>query len=243
DTAAADADPPTMGGTPVVIDLPKLVAETWTWVVLDIIPESHTAPDETAVISIGLNVAVDVGARDIYISGGIKLLTDVVEYIDFPDDSQITNLIAYAGNESDPRLNPWVLTEEGLAEIQTQNSNVVVPLPLGEIKSLKSPENAKAACVNDVYLWFNLGRKVERYYARNLEDVGPDREAGLASDQQGTPSKLLSHPGRVFLAIDGGTSNYSSIFQYKNSGWSEIYKAPRVGLRIQDMYYQSIPGS
>jgi len=232
-----------MGGTPASVDIPALDANKWHWIDPAISPTQHPDPDETAVISFGLAVYSNNGDQTIYMHGGIRLLADRIEYFDFPTEAPINKLLKYAGGVSDDvRENPWILTENQAYEFQTQANDAIVPLALGEISSLRSEDNGVGACVNGVYLWFNLGEKIERYYNRQLDDIGPDLDEGLPSERRGVPRNLLSYPGRVFAAVDGGEDNYSSILAYENSGWHETYRGPRTGDRIRGIYAQSLPG-
>ena len=227
------------------LSIPALTAATWQWEVIDISPLAYPYPDDTEIQSIGLNVAVDNGAQVVHIRGGIQVLKGDLEYIRMPNDTTITGLERYSGNEDDPRENPWVLTDSQPYEIQTQSENIAVPLSLREMRALRSSETGRAHTVNDVYMWFNLGDKIERYYNRQLTDLGPDRDAGLPSDRQGTPSWMVSYPGRIYVGIDGGEDNYSSILVTSGgNSWHELYRSPQTGLRIRGRAgIQSIPGS
>jgi hypothetical protein len=144
----------------------------------------------------------------------------------------------------DPILNPWVITEDRVYEIQTQNDDQVVAIPLEEIASLSSPENGLAHCVNGTYLYFNIGEKIERYFNRTLDDIGPDRDEGLPSGRAGIPKSLASYPGRVYATIDAGTSGTSSVLGLDGSAWHEVYRAiSPVGEKIRSIYVQPIPGT
>jgi hypothetical protein len=230
--------------TKVNIDLPALEAGVLTFVKLGITPTAISTIDYSAIQSIGLNVAVDKGAQVVFIGYGIELLTHYLDYVVIPSDQKITGLRNYAGNATDPYNNPWVFTEGAVYEIQTQNSDALVELPIGEIKELSSENTGHARTVNDVYLYLSLGEeKLERYFGRNLDDVGPDLDEGLPANRRGKLSALLSYPGRVFLAIDAGNSGYSSILAYKGSGWHEIWRTERAGQHCLSLYHQVIPGS
>ena len=177
-------------------------------------------------------------------NGDIRLLSKVPPFVRLPNKGRITNILGYAGNQDTQQERPWVITEDSFYEIQNVNGeDQAVPIPLKEISALIDSDNGRGACVNDVYIYFNMGNRIERYFNRNMDDVGPDKDAGLPSDRQGVPRSLLSYPGRVYAGIDGGTSNYSSVLARVSDGWHEAYRAPRTGLRIRDIYVQSIPGS
>jgi len=230
--------------TTVNLDIPILEAGVLTFVKLAITPTAISTIDYSAIQSIGLNVVTENGAQTVYIGYGVELLSHYLDYVIIPSDQKITGMRAYAGNQTDPYNNPWVFTESAIYEIQTQNSDALVELPIGEIKELASENTGLAKTVNDVYLYFSLGvEKLERYYGRNLDDIGPDMDEGLPSNRRGKPRAMLSYPGRVFLAIDAGNNGYSSILAYKGSGWHEIWRAERAGQHCLSLYHQVIPGS
>jgi len=231
------------------VNLPAYTANVWQWTTcaLSMNAGAVEAYIEDAVISIGFNVLVDKNSNfNFNILGGIKLIRNSATGVKLPSSSKITGIIPYAGNATDPVINPWVFTETGIYEIQAQNDYQVVELPLGEIKELRSELNARARTVNDVYLWFNLSKRLQRYYSRNLDDVGPDRDAGLPSDRTGQPRDLVSYPGRVFVSIDSyttairGIPGTSSVLMY-SEGWHEVFRAHRADQRIFSLGFQSIP--
>ncbi len=229
----------------VTLNVPALAAGAWTWVTMAITPDATPLPDETSIQSIGLKVAVEEteGAFDVYMLGGIKVLGNDVSYKRLLGETSILGMVAYSGNTTDPRENPWIRTPERWYELQTQSDNALVALPIGEMKELAESTSNFAAATNDVNLWFSLNRLVEQYYSRNLQDTGPNKDAGLPSNRRGRPSFLLSFPGRVYLGLDGDTTNYSSILVWKTNGWHEVYRSAVVGQRIRAAMHQPIPGS
>lgn len=114
---------------------------------------------------------------------------------------------------------------------------------LREMHTVADYTNGKAHTTNNVYLFFNLGSGVERYYSSALDDVGPNRDDGLPASYQGVISALLSYPGRYFAAVDGGTSGYSSILMHNGTGWHNVYTAQVAGERILAVDFQPIPGT
>ncbi|HLE03661.1 MAG TPA: hypothetical protein VI729_03490, partial [Anaerolineales bacterium] len=212
-------------------DLPALVANQEAWVTLSIDPTQFPYPDETAVKSFGLKLATDLGAQNIEIRGGVHLIgggsrsAGDVTWYEFPIESKIINIEAYASSQTEELKNPWVFTENRPFEIQQQNDNQIVEMPLSEIAAFRSYENGLATCVNGPYLYFTLGKRIQRYYNRTLEDVSPDRAqanlpafkagiapppgqrgptiiqtgGGLRESLLGQPVKLLSYPGKVLV--------------------------------------------
>lgn len=123
-------------------------------------------------------------------------------------------------------------------------SDKVVEIPLREMHAAIEYTNGIAHTVNNVYLYFNMGKGgIERYYSSNLDDVGPANDEGMPANRDGVVSKMLSYPGRYFAAIDAGASGYSSILVNNLTGWHEIYRAPQAGMRIREIDYESVPGA
>jgi hypothetical protein len=217
------------------LSIPALVANQWAYVEMAITPNANPNPDDSAIVSIGLNVAVDNGAQTVTI-GVIELITEALDYFKL-GNTRINAIEAYG----DERTNPWIFTEDMIYEIQTQNDNAIVPIPLREIRALSSEINGQAHTTSNVYLVFNLGNYIEKYYQHNLDDVGPNKGEGLPANRQGDPVALLSYPGKMFLAIDAKTGGYSAVLMMAAAGWHEVYRAP-YGCPIHDIYVQVIPG-
>jgi hypothetical protein len=229
------------------LPVPAVAEDTWTTIMTPMLPYSTWRPDYGSIKSIGLSVTVDSGAN-IFLIRKLWLAKQQIELNDdsafrMPGNEYINGLQAYAGNVDDPILNPWIFTTEAVYEMQTQNNDQLVKIPLEELGSLSSPENGLGHCVNGTYLYFNIGEKIERYFNRTLDDVGPDRDEGLPNDRPGIPKSLVSYPGRVYAAIDAGSGGTSSVLALDGTAWHEVYRAPQSGLRIKNIYAQAIPNT
>lgn len=218
-------------------------ANEWHWCIVAINPNSYPPPDWSALQSIGLTLDTDLGAQTIYLYGGLKMLKDSVDYIRLPAETRITGLEAYAKEVGETEEVPWVFTENGppYKLVDEEGQLAAIPIQLREIRSMRSEKNGKAHTVGGVYLYFNMGEKIERYYNGQLDDVGPDLGEGLPSARRGDIVKLLSYPGAVLAAIDAGSSYTSSVLIYNNDGWHEYYRATK-GARVRDLFIQTIPG-
>ena len=233
--------------TPVAIDLPVLAANTWTWVSLTITPLARPFPDDSAIKSVGLYLAEDFGAQTITLRGAIEIAEPAPEYKHIQTSTKILRLIQY-GEE---RGNPWLITEDAAYEVQTENGDLVVKMPLDELKQLADPTNGMAAATNDVYLYWNLAERLERYYSGKLEDLGPDRDEGLPTGRSGIIRSMVSYPGAIYAAASG--CYYPSVLIRKTSGWHEVYRSPvcfkysgttltQQAYEIYNIYGQTIPG-
>lgn len=134
----------------------------------------------------------------------------------------------------------WVMRE---GSVFAAAGTKVDEINLREIHTMAESTNGAAVTVQNVYLFFNLGAGVERYYSSAMDDVGPNRDDGLPTLKQGVVSCLLAYPGRYMAAIDGGATGYSSVMMNNGTGWHNLYVAPAIGERIYSIDYQPIYGS
>ncbi len=136
----------------------------------------------------------------------------------------------------------WIM-REGMVFYLSGTNRVPAPISLREIMSMMDDNNGISHNTQNVYLFFNLGGGLERYYGNNLDDVGVNRFAGLPNGRQGVYSALVAYPGKIFGAIDAGTNGYSSIHVSNGDEfWWELYRAPSKGERILAMAFQPLPG-
>ena len=151
-------------------------------------------------------------------------------------NTRITGLDKYGSPEV-----LWVLKEDSQWAVQ---NDIPDQIPLREMASVQSSKNGKGHLVHGVYLYFSLLHSLERYFRNNLDDVGPSLDFGLPADRQGPIVDMVGYPGVFFNAVDGDTSNYSSILLTSGSrDWHELYRAHQTGQRIRNLYFQVIPGS
>lgn len=114
------------------------------------------------------------------------------------------------------------------------------PVSLEEMRTVRSQSNGLNPMRSGVYLYFPMLQGLERYYGGQFEDMGPNLGEGLPSNRRGPIVAMQGYPGKFFIAIDAGSTGYSSIMD--SGGWHERYRAPR-GERILAMAFQVTPGS
>ena len=131
----------------------------------------------------------------------------------------IKNMIAYG----DPLI-PYVIKENSFGSIQ---NDIYAEIPLGELDEIRSSYNGIAAMKHGVYLYFNLGEMIERYYDRRLDDVGLTRGEGLPEGRKGIVRKLLPYPGRYYALIYS-EGNIPSIQCFNGIGWHEVWRPTNV---------------
>jgi hypothetical protein len=131
----------------------------------------------------------------------------------------------------------WVFTESGFGQIKNNRFN---PVPMREIKIARHANNGRGHTVSDVYLMFTWKGRLQRYYRQNIEDLGPDFPKGM-QDISGEVVDVQSYPGRVYVAIDGGSTGKSMILCHKGGGWHEVFTSFS-GERIRTLHVQPIEG-
>jgi hypothetical protein len=154
----------------------------------------------------------------------------------FKDDcGRITGICEYGSTKT-----LWVFREGSIFQL---NDGKPDEIPLKEMRTMANSVNGSVFMVHNVYLYFNLGYGLERVYNSTLDDVGPNRDEGLPTGRQGPVSALLGYPGRYFVAIDGGSTDYSCVMCDNGIGFHEIYRAPMAGQRIRALLFEPIPGA
>lgn len=152
--------------------------------------------------------------------------------VGFRDGDDITGLDLYGDPET-----LWVFTESGMGEV---TNNRFKPVPLRELNVAHHPNNGRGHEVHDVYLLFTWRGRLQRYFRQNLEDLGPDFPTGLI-DIAGDIVDVVTYPGRVYAAVDGGRNGKSMIICYKGGAWHEVWTSFS-GERIRKLYIQAIQG-
>lgn len=227
-----------------ILLIPALAANTETWVSLTYSPGQVPSPNDRAIKSIGLYVNTDLGAMTVDFYSPIYISRNMQERIEIPNDTYITGLDSYAGGD-EQRARCWVLTQDRVYEIQDMEGvPQAVPLALGEMSGLLHPTNGRAHCVNGVYLYFNMFDRIQRYYNRQLEDIGPTRDNGLPAMLTGPVKKLISVPGAVIALVGSDNTFYKthSVLMYSGGGWHNLYTHYEEHCESFDVHYQTIPG-
>lgn len=139
----------------------------------------------------------------------------------------------------------WILRE---GSVFTYSSGAADEIPLKEMHAAAEYTNGSVFSTHNVYLYFNFGQGLERYYNSLLDDVGPNKDDGLPSNRQGVISCMAGYPGKIFAGIDAGKTGISCVLgnakdASDGTGWNEVYRAPAAGQRIWNLAFQPIPGT
>ena len=218
------------------VDFPLLLADyTYGYQLSSMTFDLSATAGADSIKSVGLYLTVNPTAQfDIDVS--FFFVDTESKIIPIGDKSdKIKSLLMYGDPET-----PWVLKEGGIWEITNDTAHQV---RVTGMEAIRSSDNGKAAVIHDVYLFFALGQSYERYFRQTVDDIGPNKDAGLPTLYQGNIVHAVDYPSGVICAVDGGDNGYSSVVFYNESGWHCIYRAPRIGLRIRRLYLQAIPGN
>jgi len=155
---------------------------------------------------------------------------------------KITRLFEYGAIES---KSLWIMQEGMLSSINKYDNAVDTythdRINIDELQTTAEEHNGKAVASADVYLLWGWLNGLQRYYNTQLEGKGPDHDEGLPFERQGRITAIVSYPSNFFIAIDA-EDGYSTVMQFNQSGWHELYRAPNPGEKIRDMSFQPIYG-
>jgi len=108
-----------------------------------------------------------------------------------------------------------------------------------KIDDASDTSNGRAAIENGQYLYFSLDKSLEQLYGTNITDVGLHHGAGIPTNRTGYVSAMENAFSQLFVAIDGGTSNYSAIMLFDGVNYHEIWRSPEIGKSITTLYWYS----
>lgn len=219
-----------------------LAANTWTWVVGSASPGSKP-PDGMIVRNVSFILNSDLGAQNLELKDGIHLISPYPEYRSL-GGYRATNIVAYGQGQE--ILQPYILFEaRRLHRIDTLNNDLLVPVLVTAMETLADESNGRAAAHSGVYLYFNMGPRLMRYFDGSLESVGPDLDDGLPYDKQGVISSVIPYAGdQVIYAVNAAERDplfTSAVYVRSGSGVHELYRAP-VGEPIHNLRIQVVPG-
>lgn len=148
---------------------------------------------------------------------------------------RITGMIVYPDESNNEAV--WVMkTDIPYIVPGTGNPH---QLNLDEMKTVRGPTNGVRPIRSGAYLYFPMQQGLERYYNSQIDDIGPNLGNGLPENRRGPIVWMQNYTGKFFLAVDAGSSGYSSVLD--SDGYHERYRAP-LGQRIKMLAFQSTAG-
>lgn len=105
--------------------------------------------------------------------------------------------------------------------------------------------NGIAAVTKDNNLYWTWGKSVTETSGINSRDMLNWKTgfSGLPANMRGDIVAMTVGVGWLFAAIDGGTTNYSSVIAWNGYGWHIIWKGWRTGFRVQNIAWQANEGT
>ena len=229
----------------VNLSFPAILAEDdlndeFKWVEIPLHDED-TAPthgfiDLSRIKRLQLNLTADKGAQIIkFGKSGMWAMTrsGPAGQFAFDFNERINGMIEYGGGGGQVIRRPWIGTTKNIYYVEGDH---LLPIYLTEIEELEHERNCELMGVNDVYLFFNLGKKLQRFYAGQLDNIGPEVDYDLPESRAGYPCTFASYPGRAIVGFDCESSGDSWIGYRRAHGWHEMYRAPETGQRIRKIH-------
>ena len=162
-----------------------------------------------------------------------------------PTNIQIGDKSADITNMHDYNGYLYVFKEDGLYRVESDKA-------LREDTGLaffRSENTGEAVANRNFFMYFSWAGFSLQQLQKNsslidMASVGPDKGEGLPANRTGRPSSLGFHPAGLFMSVDGGSDNFSSVLVRTDPvGWHEIFRAPREGMRIRNVHFQDCPGT
>lgn len=229
----------------VTLDFPAVLAEDdlndlFKWVEIELHAEdtapTHSYIDLSRIKRIQLNLTSDLGAMVIKLGkSGIWATTRTGPSGQFAMNfnERINNMTEYGGGGGQVIRRPWIGTTKNIYYVEGNN---LLPIYLSEIEELEHERNCELMGVNDVYLFFNLGKKLQRYYSGQLDNIGPEADYDLPESRSGYPCTFASYPGRAIVGYDCESTGDSWVGYRRAHGWHEMYRSPETGARIRKVH-------
>ena len=165
-------------------------------------------------------------------------------------------MVSWTTNLSTPSFNTGVYTHHRITGMCVYNNTLYVfcndmLMAIIEDKvetididftSMMDSRNGVNPTVYNMFLMFPLGYGLERLAGSTVDDIGPNRDAGLPDGRQGNISCMAAVVDALYAGIDAGIVDTSSVLAYNNFGWHELCRCATGGNRAGALYYQVIPG-
>ena len=150
------------------------------------------------------------------------------------NDTKITNLYVHNGDL-------YIFKEDALFSAQSD-----LPRMIGtNFADVPDDTNGIAATTKDQNLYWSWGKSITETQGTNSRDMLNWKSGfdGLPASMRGDIVSLTTGIGWIFAAIDGGSSNYSSVIAWNGYGWHIIWKGWKTGLRIHNIAWQANEGT
>ena len=183
------------------------------WRSLNAAATTYNAVSRAPAVASGSN---HVFAADIKIGGTDSLIRDLAVY-----DNEL-----------------WIFTDKGPFAVRKDRAETLFP----QMDMFTSTTNGAGSVQHDESLFIPVGGfAIQQAYGGSLIDASRKR---MPPGRSGHYGQLLSHPAGLFAGIDAGRLGTSSVNFRDDAryGWHEVFRAPRVGERVRNVWWDSVPG-
>ena len=150
-------------------------------------------------------------------------------------DTAITSL-TYSGGKL------FVGKEDGLWWL---DGSIPTEYTIQGLKDMPGLNNCKAVYAVGEKAYIGYANSAGLLDGTNFTDIMNYKQGGqgIPANRRGYVSRILQVNNWILFAIDGGTSNYSSVLVFNGIGWHELWRGWATGVRVQDIFYQPCPGT
>lgn len=125
--------------------------------------------------------------------------------------------------------------------VVNDGSSSIVEYPVS-VGAMPSEYNGQAAVSHEEYLFFNWLYSLERLSGLTVDNIDPNRDAGMRNFMQGPISSMVAHPAGVLFSVDAGANGTSGVYIFDGLGFHEACRPFFEGdYRIRDILWQPIP--
>jgi hypothetical protein len=133
----------------------------------------------------------------------------------------------------------WVMREAFIFTVT--DANVIEEFPLKEMTLMADKTNGKAFLLSNIYLYFNWGSSIYRWYNKDLKDFGPVSGEGMPPETVGYCTRLLGYPGCIYAAFSPySPTGFSTVYVHNGVGWAELYRSASPGTLITNISFQTL---
>lgn len=111
------------------------------------------------------------------------------------------------------------------------------------LRAMADTTNGLAAVAWKLFIYLNWSHSIEQVYSGSVLDMGPWLHAGLPSGRRGYVSAIEPVHAFMLCAVNGGTSQTSSILAWNERGYHDVFQAWQAGREINSIHWQACPGA
>lgn len=110
-----------------------------------------------------------------------------------------------------------------------------------DYSSMKDEHNGVNLEAFNMFIFYPLLFGLERTNGKQVDDIGPNRDAGMPPNRQGYVADMCATVDTLYYVINAG-SGRSAVMAYNNFGHHEVARGIAAGMEMCALGYQVIPG-